>query len=42
VTDCGASGLSMGLPEPTEVALPLSSNVRHQLSSFRQYLPAIG
>ena len=42
VTDCGASGLSMGLPEPTEVALPLSSNARHQLSSFRQYLPAIG
>ena len=42
VTDCGSSGLSMGLPEPTEVALPLSSNVRHQLSSFRQYLPAIG
>lgn len=42
VTDCGASGLSMGLPEPTEVVLPLSSNVRHQLSSFRQYLPAIG
>ena len=42
VTDCGASRLSMGLPEPTEVALPLSSNVRHQLSSFRQYLPAIG
>lgn len=24
VTDCGSSGLSMGLPEPTEVALPLS------------------
>ena len=42
VTDCGSSRLSMGLPEPTEVALPLSSNVRHQLSSFRQYLPAIG
>ena len=42
VTDCGASGLSRGLPAPTEVALPLSSNARHQLSSFRQYLPAIG
>lgn len=42
VTDCGSSGLSTGLPEPTEVVLPLSSNVRHQLSSFRQYLPAIG
>lgn len=42
VTDCGSSGLSMGLPEPTEVALPLSSNVGHQLSSFREYLPAIG